>query len=180
ATAGAAQYDEVQRWRTERRLPRWVVLTDYDNTLPVDLDNALAIATLIQLLKDRESATLTEMYPGPGELCAEGDDGRYVHELLIPCIVHAKTATGSGESLDPRETAAGRGGSLDPPESARVPRPLRQPTSIQRTFAPGSEWVFAKLYAGANTADRLLSEIIGPATKALLSKGSVDRWFFIR
>ena len=193
ATPGAAQYDEVQRWRTERRLPRWVVLTDYDNTLPVDLDNALAIATLIQLLKDRESATLTEMYPGPGELCAEGDDGRYVHELLIPCIVHAKTATGSGESLDPRgtaagrgesldprETAAGRGGSLDPPESARVPRPLRQPTSIQRTFAPGSEWVFAKLYAGANTADRLLSEIIGPATKALLSKGSVDRWFFIR
>ena len=166
ATPGAAQYDEVQRWRTERRLPRWVVLTDYDNTLPVDLDNALAIVTLIQLLKDRESATLTEMYPGPDELCAEGDDGRYVHELLIPCIVRTKTATGSSGSLDP--------------ESARVPHPRRQPTSIQRTFAPGSEWVFAKLYAGANTADRVLSEIIGPVTRALLSKGSVDRWFFIR
>ncbi len=161
AIQGPAQYEEVQRWRTERRLPRWVVLTDYDNTLPVDLDNPLAIVSLIQLLKDRESATLTEMYPGPDELCAEGDDGRYAHELLIPCIVRSPTIAGSGESSD----------SPDKP---------RAPTSIPRTFAPGSEWVFAKLYAGANTADRLLSEVIGPVTTALLTKGSIDRWFFIR
>jgi thiopeptide-type bacteriocin biosynthesis protein len=167
AAQGAAQYDEVQRWRTVRRLPRWVVLTEYDNTLPVDLDNALAIASLIQLLKDRESATLTEMYPGPSDLCAEGDDGRYVHELLIPCIVRAKTVTRTDEPLDV-------------PESAHALPSRRQTTSIQRTFAPGSEWVFAKLYAGANTMDRLLSEIVGPVSKAFLSKGHIDRWFFIR
>ena len=51
---------------------------------------------------------------------------------------------------------------------------------MQRTFAPGSEWVYAKLYAGASTADRLLSELIGPVSQALLSKGCIDRWFFIR
>ena len=90
APAGAAQYAAVQRWRATRRLPRWVVLTDQDNTLPVDLDNALAVDSLIHLLKERESATLTEMYPGAEDLCAEGDDGRYVHELLIPCV-RAKT-----------------------------------------------------------------------------------------
>ena len=56
----------------------------------------------------------------------------------------------------------------------------RDPISIQRTFAPGSEWVFAKLYASASTADRLLSEMIGPVSRALLSKGLIDRWFFIR
>src|SRR6185295_5714212 len=56
AGSGAAQYDALQRWRAARRLPRWVVLTDGDNTLPVDLDNALAIDSLIHLLKGRESA----------------------------------------------------------------------------------------------------------------------------
>jgi thiopeptide-type bacteriocin biosynthesis protein len=51
---------------------------------------------------------------------------------------------------------------------------------MPRTFAPGSEWVYAKLYAGASTADRVLSELIGPISSALRSKGCIDRWFFIR
>ncbi len=42
------------------------MLTDHDNTLPVDLDNALAVDSLIHLLKEREFATLTEMLPRPG------------------------------------------------------------------------------------------------------------------
>jgi thiopeptide-type bacteriocin biosynthesis protein len=158
AKSGAARYDAVQRWRTARRLPRWVVLTDYDNTLPLDLDNALAVESLVHLLKDRESATLTELYPAPDELCAEGGDGRYAHELLIPCVVRARTAD-------------------------RAPAVMSRATdsmSIQRTFTPGSEWVFAKLYASASAADRLLSQVLGPVSNTLLSKGLIDRWFFVR
>ena len=136
------------------------MLTDHDNTLPVDLDNALAVDSLIHVLKDRESATLTEMYPGPDDLCAEGDDGRYVHELLIPCIARAESV-------------------LAAPAPAATPCDRRS-IPIQRTFVPGSEWVYAKLYAGASTADRLLSQLIGPVSQALLAKGWIDRWFFIR
>ncbi|HVQ15284.1 MAG TPA: lantibiotic dehydratase family protein, partial [Vicinamibacterales bacterium] len=147
--SGASQYEAVQRWRAARRLPRWVVLTDGDNTLPVDLENAVATDVLIHLLKDREFATLTEMYPGPDDLCAVGDDGRYTHELLIPYVVRTTTAA-------------------SPPEP--TPR-VRDPLSVRRTFAPGSEWVFAKLYTGSSTADRLLSEMIGPVSRELLSKG---------
>ena len=40
--------------------------------------------------------------------------------------------------------------------------------------------MFAKLYTSASTADRLLSQVIGPVSKALLSKRLIDRWFFIR
>lgn len=154
---GSARYVEVQRWRAARRLPRWVVLTDGDNTLPVDLDNALAVESLIQLLKNRDVATLTEMYPGADDSRAVGDDGRYAHELLIPLINRVKA----------RE---------------RAPSPLtaRSEPEIRRTFAPGSEWVFAQLYASAPACDRLLTQIIGPASEALLSKGLIDRWFFVR
>jgi thiopeptide-type bacteriocin biosynthesis protein len=52
--------------------------------------------------------------------------------------------------------------------------------TIQRTFVPGSQWVYAKLYAGPSTADRLLSQLVGPVSQALLAKGWIDRWFFIR
>src|SRR4029079_3987473 len=103
------------------------------------------------------SATLTELYPGPDELCAEGDDGRYMHELLIPCVVRPQTAV-----------------------SAPAPTPRRcDRVPSQRTFAPGSEWVFAKLYSSASAADRLLSQVIGPLSKTLLSKRLIDRWFFV-
>ena len=164
AASGVAQYSAVQQWRRTRRLARWVVLTDQDNTLPVDLDNALAVDSLIPLLKDRESATLTELFPGPDDLCAEGDDGRYVHELLIPCL----RAKASENANAPASTRGRR-------DACR-----RHAIQVQRTFPPGSEWVYAKLYAGASTADRLLSELIGPVSRALLSKGRIDRWFFVR
>jgi thiopeptide-type bacteriocin biosynthesis protein len=156
--SGAARYVNVQRWRAARRLPRWVVLADDDNALPVDLDNALAVESLIQLLKNRDVATLTEMYPGAEELAVEGDDGHYVHELLIPCI--ARTT-----------------------KDERAQSPIigrSEPVSAPRTFAPGSEWVFAKLYASAPASDRLLSHVVGPVSAALLGKGMIDRWFFVR
>src|SRR5262249_37695604 len=36
---GAARFRAVQAWRAGRRLPRFVLLADWDNELPVDLDN---------------------------------------------------------------------------------------------------------------------------------------------
>jgi thiopeptide-type bacteriocin biosynthesis protein len=190
AARGVAQYAAVQHWRRARRLPRWVVLTDQDNTLPVDLDNALAVDSLIHLLKERESATLTELYPGEEELCAEGDDGRYMHELLIPCVLRAESVLAapalSGRRAAARSTPLFAGPSAGPAaawaaeHTAMAPTDQSSSTPIQRTFAPGSEWVYARLYAGASNADRLLSHLIGPVSQTLLSRGWIDRWFFIR
>lgn len=158
AVGGAAQYAAIQRWRVARRMPRWIVLADYDNTLALDLDNALSVEVLLRLLRGRETATITEMYPGPDELCAEGDDGHYVHELIIPCTVRPSSA--------PRVTLATPG--------------LRHSVGQGRVFAPGSEWVYAKIYTGTSTADRALTRIVGPVSRSLLKRGLIDRWFFIR
>lgn len=51
---------------------------------------------------------------------------------------------------------------------------------MRRTFPPGSEWTYLKLYTGPASADWLLREMIAPLTHDLISSGAVDRWFFLR
>lgn len=49
-----------------------------------------------------------------------------------------------------------------------------------RTFYPGSEWIYLKLYAGVKTADVILLEAIKPLLRELKTEGLVKKWFFIR
>jgi len=53
-------------------------------------------------------------------------------------------------------------------------------TTVTRTYHPGSEWLYYKLYTGPKTADFILEEFIAPLAKKLLKKQLIDKWFFIR
>lgn len=50
----------------------------------------------------------------------------------------------------------------------------------KRTFIPGSEWLYYKIYCGAKTSDIILTTIIGPLVKQLESELLIINWFFIR
>ncbi len=52
--------------------------------------------------------------------------------------------------------------------------------NIQRTFITGDEWLYYKFYTGAKTADVILSGLLKPVTRQLLSDSIIDKWFFIR
>lgn len=155
---GAALYRTVQELRGERALPRLLLLTDGDNTLPVDLDNVLSVESFVQLVKGRNEAVLAEFFPGPDELCAHGPEGRYVHELVVPFVSDAESAPDA------------------PSAAARWP----SERGFRRAFPPGSEWLYAKLYTGTATADRVLQDALAPLVDDLLDTGAVDGWFFIR
>lgn len=161
AARGAERFAAAQAWRAERGLPRVVLLDDGDNELPVDFDNPLSVESLIDLVKGRPQATLTEMFPGPGALAASGPEGRFVHELVVPFVCGA-----SGEVEKPRS------GAIQPAAYA--------PPATQRSFAPGSEWLYAKLYTGMAAADGVLREVVAPLVRAAERSGAIDRWFFIR
>jgi thiopeptide-type bacteriocin biosynthesis protein len=51
---------------------------------------------------------------------------------------------------------------------------------VRRTFAPGSEWLYLKIYTGTATADRILTDTLGPAIRRLRQDGIVNEWFFLR
>jgi len=51
---------------------------------------------------------------------------------------------------------------------------------IIRKFAPGSEWLYIKLYTGIKTADIILEEAVKPLIQKLQNDNLIKKWFFIR
>ncbi|RKN02744.1 hypothetical protein D7035_22875, partial [Aquimarina sp. AD1] len=51
---------------------------------------------------------------------------------------------------------------------------------VKRTFIPGEEWLYYKIYCGARTSDNILMNTIYPLMKLLIKKRMIDLWFFIR
>jgi len=163
---GAARFEAVQRWRAERRLPRWVALADGDQLFPVALDNTLSVETLVHLMKARDESVMVELFQGPGQLCAHGPEGRFVHELVIPYIRQSRVTRSAFQ------------------RSKRVPEPRAKHAAASagpvRRFTPGSRWLYAKLYTGPAIADQVLRDVISPLTRAVSESGAASHWFFVR
>ena len=49
-----------------------------------------------------------------------------------------------------------------------------------KTFIPGSEWVYFKLYTGTKTADSILKIKLYEFIREMLKNDVIDKWFFIR
>jgi len=156
AARGAEQFLAAQNWRAARRLPRFVALSEADNELIVDLDNALSVETFIELVKGREQATLVEMFPSPDELCAHGPEGRFVHEMIVPF-------QRVGEEGRPAQRL-----------------PTAPVMTGPRTFPPGTDWLYVKLYTGVSTADYVLRDMIRPIIEQFTDPDDGRSWFFIR
>ena len=156
AATGDAVFARMQEVRERRGLPRHVALADEDNTMMVDLDNVLSVEMFVELVRRRPHFKLFELWPDPDDLVVGSDRGAYVNEVLIP-FTRVESGIPASPSARPRET--GR---------------------VRRSFPPGSEWLYLKLYTGTATADALLRSVAGPVVARARSSGAADRWFFIR
>jgi class I lanthipeptide synthase len=146
--------EAFREWCHEAGLPRWIVLAHDDQELVTDLGNPLSVEALLHHLRRREQATLVELFPSPDELCAHGPEGRFTHEIVIPFVRVTEGRT-SNRRAAPRE-------------------------GVQRRFSPGSEWLYAKLFTGNGTADRVLTDVVEPVVQAALDTSAAERWFFVR
>jgi thiopeptide-type bacteriocin biosynthesis protein len=153
---GADLYTEVQKWRAARRLPRLAQLSDADSLLLIDLDSISSIESFVQLTRARTDVVLVELYPSPDELCVDGPEGLYAHELVVPFVARQRQP------------------------APRRPAPIRLGSVGQRRLAPGSVCAYLKVYCGEVTADTVLTEVVAPLRDRLIAPGVAEHWFFVR
>ena len=152
-----AGFTALQQWRQRRGIPGVVVFSENDRELIVDFANVLACQTFLKILKRRGAGTLLEMYPAAPALCVSGPVGLHVNEVVLPFVRRRSN----------RKAAAPR-----PTDALRSGAPV--------AHAPGSDWLYAKLYCSQSGADRLLRALVGPVVGELRRAGLLQRWFFIR
>jgi thiopeptide-type bacteriocin biosynthesis protein len=157
AATPLARYAAAQRLRAVRGLPRHVVIAEGDNELAVDLDTVAGTELLAHAARRRGSMRLVERFPGSDEHCVQGPEGAYANEIVLPMLA----------------------------DSAPVARPLPRVVEpsvdgFRDTFAPGSEWLYAKLYTGRLTTDAVLRGVVAPLVAEARASGACDGWFFLR
>jgi thiopeptide-type bacteriocin biosynthesis protein len=134
----------------DRGLPGELLIADGDNRLYIDTASPALTAAATKVLRGRQQAVVEEVLSTG---VAHGPQGRFAHELIVPFIRRG--------------------------EPAQAGEPWRAP-SVRRTFAPGSQWLYLKVYTGTASADRILTETVGPVVGQLRDAGVVDHWFFLR
>lgn len=162
---GSRRFLDVQEFRRRRGLPRWVVLQDTDQAVPIDLDNALSVEAFVHALKRQSQAVLQEMYPSPEQACVTGPEGVFYHELIVPFV--------RNRHADTTQTTVVRKSTQVLPTSAR-----RSVTRQARCLPPASDWLYLKLYGGAETLDRVLTTEL--PSLLMFASGVVSSWFFLR
>lgn len=150
AVSGATVGDGWAVLARDRGLPRELLIADGDNRLFVDTASAALTAAAAKTLRGRTEAVVEEVLPTG---VAAGPGGRFTQELIVPFLRHSAAAP--------------------------APAPWRTPRK-QRTFGPGSEWLYLKVYTGTASADRVLADHLAPVLGRLRDSGVVDSWFFLR
>lgn len=75
---------EIRKWRKNRFIPQYVLMTDSDNKLHVDWENELSVSALLAIVKNREVIILTEFLFEPENAIAKSADGVYLNECIVP------------------------------------------------------------------------------------------------
>ncbi|HEY9261125.1 lantibiotic dehydratase [Chitinophaga sp.] len=176
----------LQLLKTQYRLPDLVLLSEGDNDLLIDLNNVFAGMLLINKLKKGNVVLYEQLFNKDTRLLAN-ESGFFCNEVIIPiCNTGYKRA----ERMFSRdaELAGGAQGLPGTPGAGEVPassgRPVKSglPASppIKRSFPPGSEWLYVKIYCGPKWMDKLLLTELLPLINQLQEAGLTDHWFFIR
>ena len=166
---GAREFrHSLDRWRTERNVPRYVHMTETDNRLVLDLENDTDIADLRDELRQvsaQRLVTLEEVYPRLEDAWLRGVTGRFVAEYVVPLVVRSN-------ARDDRPSRR--------PHAACALAASLLPSATDRMKAPGSDWLYFKLYGASSLEDDLLTGPIRELTCWVRESAAAQRWFFVR
>lgn len=140
--------------KEQRQLPGHVQLAEGDKDLLIDFTSAFGRMLLNDKLR-KGNVVLYECLFNETTRLSANEQGAFCNEIIIPLS----------------------NGAWQPPAGLTA---APSATSLQRSFAPGSEWMYIKIYCGPKWMDKLLLKVLQPLTRELQLLGITDRWFFTR
>ncbi|WP_165836257.1 lantibiotic dehydratase [Taibaiella soli] len=145
----------VLQWQKEQNIPDKVVFAEGDNELLIDFREPLGRELFLHYLAKYKRIKLGEfLFTEENAVVHDEQGAPYVNEIIIP---------------------------LSRPSAANYKTNIRQDkVSVKRTFLPGSEWVYYKIYSGTKTAELLLKEYILPFVEEGVENNWFEQFFFIR
>lgn len=142
-------------------IPNRVLMRDGDNELPLQLNLEICQQILLDELKLRGKVTLVEWIFDTTNQWIQDEHGYgYAHELLL--FGHQQVK-------------------YDSPKFPVIP-PLDQTREVfvERSFPPGTAWVYSKIYTGHDQADNILCTILLPFLNDQLESKLCTHWFYVR
>ncbi len=156
SSEGARAFRALQQLRERLRLPRWLTRRLGDQRLPIDLDNELSVEELLHEARQQRGLALEELLPNSDQLILHGPEGKYAAEFVVPFVRQAPAK---------------------PSDERRAMPGGREPRSVRR-YAPGSAWLYAKIYSAPPRVDAILRQIQRAVLGPLRGAG-IDDWFYL-
>jgi thiopeptide-type bacteriocin biosynthesis protein len=142
--------DELQKFLDKWRVASYVMLAQGDNELFLDISNN----TYLIILLDEISKNLKTIVLKEWLYPVKTNDNRFVNQFILPV-----------KKLEPISY-----------------KKLTQNFQIiqKKSFYPGGEWVYFKIYCDANYSDIILKKINNQILKKLEKNELINQWFFVR
>jgi thiopeptide-type bacteriocin biosynthesis protein len=150
--------ENLTRLQREEQLPRLIALVEADQELFLDLASSLCRKLFITTLRRLTIVRLIEWLRTPENCMVSSTTGKLTHEIVIPFISQPEQTVSQPSFFDSADT---------------------KNRTVKRTFSPGSEWLYIKIYCGPLAAPLILNELIRLAQHSV-DTGQVKQWFFLR
>ncbi len=171
-----AYRNSLDRWRAQWDVPQHVFLTIGDNRLVLDLNQDAQAAELkaeLQKLPVGGSVIVQEVLPRLDEAWMTGPGGHYYSEFIVSLVLRSDLLSSARPAVTRIERTA-----ISPVAAhAMTEQPVAQ---LDRSYPPGSEWLFVKVYCPRNVEDDIISESMRTFVENVTAAGLANEWFFIR
>ncbi|WP_411972208.1 lantibiotic dehydratase [Sphingobacterium sp. Lzh-3] len=136
------------------QLPRKVILIQGDNEMYLDLHHELSKDILLKELNKKDIKLSEDLYDNFDSVFINKNGEKVNNEVLIPFLGRPKIYS-KELSYNSNE-------------------------DVIRSFTPGSEWLYLKVYCGEKPGDSILRNQINKLITSLKSSDLIEKWFFIR
>lgn len=149
--------DGINEFKGKWRMPRFIALIESDEELVIDLNNSKSVLAWISTIRQKQKIVLKEYLFDPDPAIRDKEGGRYVNQFIATLTKQSSIASTNRDSKIARNVPV-----------------------LNRSYYPGTEWVYFKVYCNIKSTDEVLVKCIKPLTAKLLKDKLIEGWFFVR